>query len=89
MAASGRRSRRGGCGERDFAPGGRWSRNSSLAMFTPSVDFLAKGARAAVAGTEGIAAWGERLPCRVTTASRLLWARVAARAVASSVRMSR
>jgi hypothetical protein len=72
MAASGRRSCRGGCGERDFAPGGRWHRSLPLAMFSPSVKVLAKGARMAVAGTTGIAAWGEGFPCRVTTASRLL-----------------
>ena len=44
MAASGCRSCRGGCGERDFAPGGRWHRSLPLAMFSPSVKVLAKGA---------------------------------------------
>jgi hypothetical protein len=89
MAAGGRRSRRGGCSERDFARGVRWNRCLPPARFTPSVKVLAKGARMAVAGTKGIAARGERLPCRVTTASRLLWERGAARAAASSVRRSR
>ena len=60
-----------------------------LAMFRPSVKVLAKGARMTVAGIKGIAARSERLPCRVTTASRLLWERGAARAAASSARTSR
>ncbi len=85
----GRRSRRGGCSERDFARGVRWNRCLPPAMFTPSVKVLAKGARMAVAGTMGVAARGDCLPCRVTTTSWLLCERGAARAAASSARRSR
>jgi hypothetical protein len=89
MAASGRRSCRGGCGERDFSPGGRWHRSLPVAMFSPSVKVLAKGAWMAVAGTTGVAAWGEGFPCRVMTASRSLCEPGAVRAAASSARTSR
>ena len=43
MAASGRRSCRGGCGERDFAPGGRWIGSSPPARLRSLVTELAKG----------------------------------------------
>jgi hypothetical protein len=60
-----------------------------LAMFSRSVKVLTTGAWMAVAGTTGIAAWGEGFPCRVTTASRLLCEPGAVRAAASSARTSR
>ena len=49
----------------------------------------AQGAQLAIAETRRVSARGKRLPCRVMTASRLLWECGAARAAASSVRRSR